>query len=64
MDNEKSKIKTNIGSCARCGYDHADLEFKKFEQNPIEDSDGTVWNYWALCPVTGEPILLKVIENG
>ena len=60
MDNEKSKIKTNIGNCARCSYDHADLEFKRFKQNHIEDSDGTVWNYWALCPIYDEPILLKV----
>lgn len=50
-----------IKNCARCGKDHKELSFYKFI-NPIEDSDGTIWNYWILCPNTGEPILMKVIE--
>lgn len=48
----------SIQSCARCGQDHTNLEFKQFT-NPVEDSDGTMWTHWALCPVNGEPILLK-----
>lgn len=52
-------IKTTIHNCARCGQNHEDLEFLLFE-NPIEDTDGTVWNYWSVCPTNNEPILLKV----
>lgn len=52
-----------IHRCARYGQDHVNLEFKEFTQNPIEDSDGTIWNYWALCPITNEPILLKKQET-
>lgn len=57
------KIITDIKHCARCNEDHERLEFSKFIQNPIEDSDGTIWNYWALCPTNSEPVLLKVIER-
>lgn len=44
--------------CARCGQDHSGFIFQKF-QNPIADADGTVWDWWGLCPTTGEPVLLK-----
>jgi hypothetical protein len=57
-------LKIDVKHCARCQQDHNQLEFKEFTINPIEYSDGTVWNYWALCPVTQEPILLKIRETG
>ena len=46
-----------VKRCARCGQDHPDMAFKKFVGSPIVDEDGTVWNYWATCPVTGDPVL-------
>ena len=46
-----------ITHCARCGHNH-NLEVYRF-QRPIEDSDGTVWDSWGLCEVTGEPVLVK-----
>jgi hypothetical protein len=49
-----------VRHCARCDEDHTDLEFTQFRNNPIEDTDGTVWNWWAMCPVTNEPILMKI----
>ena len=49
----------SVHHCARCGEDHKDLEFHKFTK-PIEDSDGTVWDYWIICPISGEPILMKM----
>ncbi len=58
----KEKLKTTIGNCARCGQDHKDLEFKLFT-DAIEDTDGTIWSHWALCPTNGEPILLKVTQT-
>lgn len=51
-----------VNNCARCSENH-DLNFIEFSKNPIEDSDGTIWNYWAICPNTNEPILLKVIND-
>lgn len=51
-----------ISKCARCGEDHLYLEFQLF-QNPVEDSDGTIWNYWGMCPTTKEPILMKIIDG-
>lgn len=55
-------MKTDIKNCARCQQNHDRLEFEKFT-NPIEDSDGTLWTHWALCPTNGEPVLLKVVEK-
>jgi len=56
------ELMTTIEGCARCGEDHADLQFKRFDR-PILDTrdDGTifaVWDYWTLCPTSGDPVLL------
>jgi len=50
-------MKIDITRCARCGNDHIDLEFK-----PLSRPMGN-WTYWAACPVTGEPILLRVVPE-
>lgn len=63
MGISNTSLVTSIHNCARCGADHTDLEFKQFIIEPIQDSDGTVWNYWALCPTCDEPILLKVKDD-
>lgn len=51
--------------CARCGQDHANLEFKQFAQ-PIDlidkDGDGP-YNYWTPCPTNGDPILLVITDK-
>ncbi len=52
----------SIFQCARCGGTHVELEFKLLH-NLIVDNDGTVWNYWTLCPETGEPILLRAASG-
>ena len=43
----------DVSCCARCGDNHRGVEFKTFTR-PSAD-----WTYWAQCPNTGEPILLK-----
>lgn len=48
----------SVKHCARCGQDHDDLHYKKFV-NPIYDDDGTEWGWWATCPTTGDPILMR-----
>jgi len=59
-----------LRGCARCGGDHiiapattpapirGAVVFRPFTR-PVEDSDGTLWTYWALSPANGEPILQK-----
>ena len=46
-----------VTNCARCGEDHAQVEFKKF-QIPFVDSAGTEYSHWGRCPTNGDPILL------
>lgn len=43
--------------CARCGNDH-EIEFKHFTGASFEDADGIVYDWWGLCPVTGDPVLM------
>lgn len=52
-----NQIVSDVLHCARCKQDHAKLIFKKFAI-PILDNDGE-WGFWSLCPVSGDPILLK-----
>jgi hypothetical protein len=65
-ENPKMDIDTSkpamIYHCARCGQDHELTEFFPFNGNPIEDSDG-IWDWWAFCPVTGDPILMRVLPD-
>lgn len=49
----------NIINCARCGGYHERLIFKSMD-NPIKDSDGMEWDRWAMCPTSGDPILMRV----
>lgn len=53
-------MKVSVTACARCGADHADLEFRALERHfaPPEASP-IVWTHWAACPTNGDPILLS-----
>ena len=51
-----------IYNCARCGNDHENLEFVRF-QRPIEDRDGRTWEWWATCPVNGDPVLMHAEQT-
>lgn len=55
-------MKITVLHCARCETDH-EIEFRRFAMHPFEDSDGTVYDWWGLCPVTAEPVLLRVIDD-
>lgn len=35
----------------------------RFSKHPVEDNDGTVWQYWGICPLSGEPILMTTDPN-
>lgn len=51
-------ISAPVIHCARCGENHAVIEFKKL-QRPVIDSDGTEYAHWSMCPNTHEPILMR-----
>ena len=56
---------TDVGRCARCGDDHAKVEFKPFT-NPPESGPGftaIAFSHWASCPKNGEPILLFISQG-
>lgn len=61
-DTMENELIVTVNYCARCGQNHVELKFDKFIHH-IEDSDGTIWNYWTLCPNTKEPILLKILDE-
>lgn len=48
-------ITTTVRICARCAKDHEAVLFKKFVGNPING----IYDYWAICPETGDPILMR-----
>ena len=54
----KTIHETPVYRCARCGKDHEHIVFVHINGDPITDEDGTMWDWWALCPVTGDPILM------
>jgi len=49
--------KLPIMRCARCGEDHAMLDFEALT-NPIGDC-----THWAPCPVNGQPVLLRFSDR-
>ena len=51
--------KVDIKSCARCGKDHEQVLFVKFLRNPVPG-----FTRWGTCPLTGEPIMMRVVEDG
>lgn len=46
-----------IRDCARCGDNHDNLMFQRF-QYPPDDFDA-----WGMCPDTNEPILMTVLSG-
>lgn len=60
---EHTYKEVSIESCARCGGNHQKLWFKKMSEPFVEDN-GVVWGWWASCPLTHDPIMLRVQEGG
>lgn len=59
MANQPKHEFWSVKHCARCGQDHDSVEFQAFRGSAVEDEDGTRWEWWGTCPVTGDPILGK-----
>lgn len=49
---------TGVENCARCGGNHSDLRFFSFGKEPEQMHD--VYQRWAICPESGNPILMIV----
>lgn len=47
----------DIKECGLCGKDHGQVLFKKFSKPLKKDQ---LYDYWAMCPILREPILLRV----
>ncbi|MFA4971824.1 MAG: hypothetical protein WC683_04375 [bacterium] len=50
-------MRMTVEGCARCGKTHADLLFKRFKR------PAGSYTWWAACPKTGEPILMRIREK-
>ena len=48
---------SKVWGCQRCGRDHEDLEFEELK-NPADE-----WKFWAMCPLTNQPVLLCIVES-
>lgn len=59
-------MKIKITHCARCEQDH-EIDFRHFKGHSFEDCDDVVYDWWGLCPETGDPVLLtndpKMVVN-
>jgi hypothetical protein len=51
----------DVAHCARCGGDHMGIAVFLFHGRPILDVEisGIIWNQYAYCPETGDPILVR-----
>jgi hypothetical protein len=54
----KSLVVRDIKDCARCGLNHPALEVRRFERPVV--TDGMLYEHWAMCPATEEPLLVHV----
>lgn len=52
-----STMTVSVRSCQRCGADHVGMKFQPLS-NPADR-----FRFWGSCPVTGQPVLLAVIET-
>lgn len=58
----------DVIGCARCSRDHRALMFRAFVtpvEVPVNDGVEGYFTFteWTSCPVTGEPILLRSVED-
>lgn len=61
---DKGHTTLPVINCARCGQTHKEILFNTFDI-PLEDSDGLVWQWWGMCPVSRDPIIMRkeVLED-
>jgi hypothetical protein len=52
-------IQTDIYNCSRCRGNHEKMSFEPLKGDPIDGVEGN-YTHWAKCPVTEQPIVLRV----
>ena len=55
---QRSFFAYQVRGCGRCGKSHRRVLARRFRRPP----EG--WDAWALCPRTGEPLLLRLEVAG
>lgn len=56
-------IYTRVQDCVYCGETH-ELLATGFTKGPITDSEGDAFDYWAICPETGDLLLVDTYLAG
>lgn len=56
-DQPKAMIR-EILRCQRCGENHRNVEAKRLTR-PIGLIQGGTYEFWALCPISGDPIIIS-----
>ena len=55
-------VTLDLNGCARChGEGHKAITFEPLVY-PVELGGEESFTHWALCPVNGEPILLRYVD--
>jgi hypothetical protein len=54
-------LRVDVVKCSRCGQDHRQLTVK--ELNRLMIVGAVCFNFWGACPVTREPILVRVAPD-
>lgn len=60
---EPGAEKTNVPKCTRCHLEHKGLEFLRLTFPLMPIGSTAALTHWAMCPVTGEPILMWDRKN-
>jgi hypothetical protein len=55
--------KPTLEGCARCGEDHHIENWQKFDR-PVELESEAPLTHWAICPTSGQPILMRITDDG
>jgi hypothetical protein len=54
---DANSFRTTITGCARCGQEHKNILVAKFGRPAGQ------YQWWAICPNTGEPIMIEIIRK-
>lgn len=55
LDPDRATIELELHGCARCAQSHGPLTFTELRRPSVTGQ--VSWTHWALCPVTGEPVM-------
>ena len=62
---QRGTITQDQRGCARCGAsEHPSLSYYPLAEPVQLPNSEEVWTHWALCPTTGEPIILTIYPTG